>query len=183
MTPPHLRLVGAAHLAHVTGWLLDLSGFYPPGDDLGRRIAAIASFLAEDFRDTNAAFCRASLHHVAGECRFFPSYAEVHRTLGVWWKEHRPVALELPPPAPAPREEPTEEAHAYVADTVRRLCAELGYRPDAIPDKAIPAAGQAKPGHLSDGHLIAAYEKLAAEGSLPALTRLELLRKKMPRAE
>lgn len=175
---------GGAHLHRVSSWLTDLFRFTtnnPPPAELAARITAYASFLAENFHD-DGAFCRASLDHVAGQCRFFPSYAEVNRSLGVWWKEHRPQLAALPPPAPPPRQEPTEEAHAYVADVVRKLRAELGFPEDAMPDQPIPAAGQSKPGHLSDGHLIATYEKLAADGSLAALTRLEMLKKKIARS-
>ena len=134
--------------------------------------------MAEDF-PADAAFCRESLRHVASECRFFASYAEVHRSLGVWWKENRPHVPALPPPVPEPREPPTPEALADVRATVRRLAAELVYAEDAAPTAPIPVAGQAKPGHLSDGQLLVAYQALADAGDRAALTRLEMLKKKI----
>ena len=172
---------GGAHVHRVSSWLADLFRFTtnnPSPDELAARITAYAAFLAEDFHD-DAAFCAASLRHVSGECRFFPSYAEVTHSLGAWWKANRPQLPALPPPAPAPRQEPTEEAHAYVADVVRKLRAEMGYPEDAMADKPAPVPGASRPGHLSDGQLTAVYEKLAAEGNQPALTRLAMLRKKI----
>jgi hypothetical protein len=51
-----------------------------------------------------AAFSLASLIAIAGECRFFPAYAELRGHLGAWWREHRPATVSLPnKPAPVVR--------------------------------------------------------------------------------
>lgn len=171
-THGHLQLVGR--------WLNDLTlltGARPP--DAWERLTAIGSMLADDY-PSDAAFCRESLRHVAQDCRLFPSYAEVQRSLGVWWKEHRPVLTALPPPAPPARVAPDPEALAAVRHLVRGLAADLGYPENGAPaDRPVPVAGQARNGHLSDGQLLAAYQKLASEGDLAALTRIALLQKKL----
>jgi len=171
----------ASHLRNVTRWLNDLTrltaGSAPPAD-ADERIAAYAGLLADNFPNETV-FTRATLEHVAGQCRFFPSYGEVAQLLGAWWKEHRPTPPALPPPpAPPEREIVSEEQMARNRERVRRVAAEL-QPPNPPALRAIPVAGQSLPGHLSDGHLLATYEKLAREGDRAALLRLEMLKKKI----
>lgn len=73
---------------HVAVWLNDLAiitaGNAPLADSRAK-VAALASMLATEFPPE--AFCRDSLQHVAAECTFFPSYAELTRVLRGWLKD------------------------------------------------------------------------------------------------
>ena len=177
------------HLHRVTAWLTQLAEFTqhrPNPVQLDARIAAIASFLADGF-PSDAAFTRTSLEWVAGECPFFPSYAEITKALGAWWKDHRPVApvgraIEAPAPPP-PHERPSEEQMAINRELVRQTAAVLHRAADAKVAASRSAPREERADHLSDGQLLATYEKLAADGDRLALTRLEMLRKKLAQPE
>jgi hypothetical protein len=88
--------------------------------DAEMKLAAYVPLLQDNF--PAAAFTQDSLHHVARQCKWFPSYAEVIEHLGAWWKERRPPFPAIaPPPAPPPRPEPTPEE----IELVRQLCAQV----------------------------------------------------------
>jgi hypothetical protein len=100
--------------------------------DAEMKLRAYVPLLQDNFPP--AAFTQDSLHHVARQCKWFPSYAEVVEHLGGWWKEHRPPFPALPAPEPPPpRPEPTPEEIAYVQARVAEITAAL--RVSAI-DKA-----------------------------------------------
>ena len=86
----------------VSGWLTDLANL-TAGNAMMReikpRIAGNASMLADAY--PAGAFTRASLDHVARQCKFFPSYSETCELLSAWWKENRPTprAIESDQPA------------------------------------------------------------------------------------
>jgi hypothetical protein len=72
------------------------------------------------------AFTQESLHAVAAQCKWFPSYAEVIQHLRGWWREHRPAPPALPPPAPVPpRQPPTEAEIAHVHACVQQIIANM----------------------------------------------------------
>lgn len=79
------------HARIVAGWLNDLAtltaGTTPLADSKAK-VAALTGMLAEQY--PAQAFTRRSLEHVAAACTFFPSYGELNRILGAWWKDHRP---------------------------------------------------------------------------------------------
>lgn len=166
----------------IVGWLNDLSRFTsnnPADGELARRITDYAAMLVEAF-DDDAAFTHQSLKHVIGQCRFFPSYAELSQTLGAWWKDNRPPVPALPPPAPPPPPPPrTPEELAAVAELVRQFKANVTMPEEAAPPSWWLTYDHKTAGHLSDGQLIAAYERLAAEGNHAAMTRLVMLKKKI----
>lgn len=73
-----------------------------------------------------AAFTRASLEHVAAQCRFFPAYGDVVNFLADHWKSVRPLPPALPPPEPEPeRDPPTPEEVAHVEALVAECIASL----------------------------------------------------------
>jgi hypothetical protein len=72
-------------------WLNDLAivvAGSAPLADLKAKVAGMSGLLAEDYPPE--AFSRASLAHVARQCKFFPSYGELTEHLSAWWKDHRP---------------------------------------------------------------------------------------------
>lgn len=181
--PPHLTIVHPPHKDRVTAWLSDLHDLavnkLDPAD-LDQKIAAIASLLAEDFRDPRV-FCKQSLRFVSAEVRFFAAYADVYRSLGAWWKENRPALPALPPPEPPPRVTPDPVEHEEVHRLVQSITASLRAADDRKRAASMPAPpnGDTRTGHLSDGQLLAAYRALADAGDLTALTRVEMLQKKL----
>lgn len=81
----------ATHSDTVRDWLKALGALTAAvmtNNEAKARVSAIATLLANEF--PTAAFCPASLAHVARECRHFPTYAELCDLLGPWWKQHRP---------------------------------------------------------------------------------------------
>ncbi len=174
----------AAHLHRITGWLTDLAALTDnpiPAAELRGRLAGYASLLADAFPE--AAFTRDSLKHVVGECRSIMAYTEVARSLGTWWKDNRPrppQAPALPAPEPSPPPPPrTPEELAGVAELVRQFKANVTMPEEAAPPSWWLTYDHKTAGHLSDGQLIAAYERLAAEGNHAAMTRLVMLKKKI----
>jgi hypothetical protein len=98
------------------------------------------------------AFTQASLHHVAAQCKWFPSYAEVVGHLGDWWREHRPLPPSPPAlaaPAPPPFHKPTDEELAHIHACVEEVTARLQYRDDTGPHEPMAA----RPAYLSPGVL------------------------------
>ena len=99
------------------------------------------------------AFTQASLHHVAAQCKWFPSYAEVVGHLGDWWREHRPMPPALPPPdRPPPRaaEIATDEERAYVRALVDEVTGRVRFRD---PDDTVAGAPSRGARYLSPGQL------------------------------
>jgi hypothetical protein len=62
------------------------------------------------------AFTQDSLHHVAGQCKWFPSYAEVLAYLREWWREHRPAPPRITGPDTSASAQLDREAAALAAD-------------------------------------------------------------------
>jgi hypothetical protein len=91
------------------------------------KLKAYVPMLTEHFPP--AVFTQASLHHVAAQCKWFPSYAEVVTHLRTWWRENRPINNALPAPThqePEPeRPEPTPDERAYVRQRVNEITAHL----------------------------------------------------------
>lgn len=168
-------------LRHVTAWLADLANLTvgnAPLADSKTKIAALASVLADDY--PAAAYNRQSLTHVAGACRFFPSYAEICQHLGGWWMAHRPPQTTIAGPAareiPKPRDPPTEAEKLLVGNAVANLRMELSQRHAAAVVCAKPGRPNA---NLSDGALLAEYERLASEGNRAAALRVAHIRKRL----
>ena len=79
------------------------------------------------------AFTQDSLHHVAAQCKWFPSYAEVIEHLRGWWQQHRPMPPALPAPPPIrQRGEPTEAEREHVTRVAAEAVAAL--RSSAQPE-------------------------------------------------
>jgi hypothetical protein len=114
------------------------------------KLAAYVPLLQSHF--VVGAFTQQSLHHVAAQCKWFPSYAEVVGHLGDWWREHRPLPPSppaLPAPPPLPFHKPTDEELAHIRACVEEVTAGLRYRDDTGPNE--PRA--ARPAYLSPGLL------------------------------
>ncbi len=140
-----------------TQWLSMLAKLTSPGDaaSAAQAFAAYAPFLSQ-FPD--AAFCTASLEHVASQFRRggIPAYGEVRDHLATWWKENRPRPTAIAAPLPEPRREPTTQELENVARIVARGIAEIETNYDAQhPAKA--AQDRPKARHLSREQLNAAY--------------------------
>lgn len=91
--------------------------------DAEMKLRAYVPLLQDQF--PAGAFTPASLHHVAAQCKWFPSYAEVIEHLRGWWREHRPYVALPPPSPPPPRPDPTPEEMEAVSRTVREVTAAL----------------------------------------------------------
>jgi hypothetical protein len=88
------------------------------------KLRAYVPLLQDDF--PAGAFCQRSLQHVAQQCRYFPSYADVVLHLRAWWREHRPAPPALPPPPPEPeRPAPTPEEIEHVHRLTQEVVAHL----------------------------------------------------------
>jgi hypothetical protein len=88
-------------------------------------------------------------------------------------------AVTAPEPVPAVREAPTPEALAVVQETVRALTGEIRQRAQASHAAEVTAKPRAV---MSDGALLAQYERLAAEGDAGARIRVAMLRKRLAEA-
>lgn len=152
-------------LRAVVGWLSDLANITAgnaPLADSKAKIGTMASLLVTGFPAD--AFCRASLDFVAQECRFFPPYADVNKHLGNWCRSHRPQPAIAAPPAdhyeryniPKPRDPPTEAEMEYVAEVVRKLKMETGYRQSA--ELAAAPKPPKAPAVMTDRQLLAMHE-------------------------
>lgn len=139
------------------------------------RLAAYAPLLIREFPPQ--AFTADSLTAVARACKFFPSFGELCTHLGDWWKANRPTVRALPPPdLPPKREPPTEAEMAAVRAQVEACLAAIA--PSAQPPPPAP-----KQLCLSDEALLAAYERLAAQGNTAALSRVGILRDRLRQRE
>jgi hypothetical protein len=67
-------------------------------DEADAKLRAYAPLLSQQFRPT--AFTAPSLEHVASQCRFFPSYAEVVKYLGEYVRDHPQTIPALAGPGP-----------------------------------------------------------------------------------
>lgn len=144
------------------------------------------------------AFTPSSAQHVATTGRVLPdgstaplsrvpTYGEIDVALGKWWRVKRdmlavqaqPIARPaLPAPEPQEREGLNPEAREYVRSVVQAFAAERTFnQPSSSPNRV---AVKAAP--VSDGMLLAAYDKLAAEGNQAAATRAAMLRQRVGRA-
>lgn len=73
-------------IRHWLGGLGTLTAGTMSNDEARAKAGAYAS-LMEDWPEW--VFCKASLEHVARECKFFPAYSEVATHLGQWMRENR----------------------------------------------------------------------------------------------
>ncbi len=105
--------------------------------DAEMKLRAYVPLLQDNF--PAGAFTQDSLHHVAAQCKWFPSYAEVIEHLRGWWREHRPAppALSPPPPPPPRRPDPTPEEVAHVTALVREVTAALRASAASCDDQAL----------------------------------------------
>ena len=114
-------------IATVREWTIAL-GILTSGNmtrtDAEMKLRAYVPLLQDHF--PVGAFTQDSLHYVAAQCKWFPSYAEVIEHLRAWWHDHRPAPPALPPPdIPKPRDPPTPEEIAYVHERVAEIVANL----------------------------------------------------------
>lgn len=135
-------------IAAVREWTIAL-GILTAGNmtraDAEMKLRAYVPLLQDNFPP--AAFTQDSLHHVARQCKWFPSYAEVVEHLGSWWKEHRPPLRALPPPdIPPPRPPATPEEIEYVHARVAEVIA-------ALRTSAIDRDTQGRPLDIETGPL------------------------------
>jgi len=138
-------------------------------DELVGKLGAYVPMLLQRFGST-AAFCPDSLEHVASQCKFFPTYAELCDALVPWWREHRPMppliaAKEATPPSepPSPRH-PNELQH--VASVVARVIGELKQEETekaayyAKANNALPATRR----EMTRAELTEAYKRAGVKG-------------------
>jgi hypothetical protein len=88
------------------------------------KLRAYVPLLLENFPP--GAFTQDSLHFVASQCKWFPSYAEVIEHLRAWWHDNRPHPIAIAPPPPPPETPPpTPEQVERVHSLVREFGASL----------------------------------------------------------
>jgi hypothetical protein len=138
-------------VATVREWTIAL-GILTSGNmtraDAEMKLRAYVPLLQDNF--PAAAFTQASLHHVAAQCKWFPSYGEVVEHLRAWWNPRRPLPPALPPQAAAPsRPEPTPEELARI----RALVEDMTARVRANADETVAGAPGFGPRYLSPGQL------------------------------
>lgn len=120
----------------VTSWLTDLANLTAgstPLADAKTKIAAMALALADEFPP--AAFTQPSLFHVSRAHSFFPSHAELTRTLGAWWSEHGPRMAPVVPLLPVAEGDPSlnDEDRAWVRQWLRNEGGDWGRDRDGNP--------------------------------------------------
>lgn len=146
------------------------------------RIDAYTPLLATAFPP--AAFTPTTLRRVAEGCKFFPSYGEVNALLVPEYR--RAVELAAAASAPiarpaltAPEPPPHEGQDPEAVDAVRKLVEAFKAERTFSQPQGSAARAKIKPAHGSDGQLLAAYEKLAREGSDAAATRAAMIRQRL----
>jgi hypothetical protein len=156
-------------LHNITGWLADLANMTAgtsPLADAKAKIASLASGLVEEYPP--AAFTRGSLLHVARQCKFMPSYAELTTHLTAWWNDNRPVLPALPAPyehvETAPRTKPTTNELESLADILDRNDAFLHAKYDAIYNRNPKQSAALEPRVLNRALLADAYRAAGIPG-------------------
>jgi len=113
-----------------------------------------------------------------------PTFGELEGALTRWWKEgpgwhpaviHEQLAINGPGTR---RPLPTDAERAGVAALVAAFVAESREREQASQR---PATGRVRP-RVSDGHLLATYERMAEAGDKGAAIRVKMLRQKLTAA-
>jgi len=163
-----------------------------------RATKALAAMLPMLSRYPDAAFSPESAQTICASGRILadgseaplnrvPTFGELECALGKWWRHQRemrelraqPIAREaLPAPAPAARDW-TPEAAEHVRGVVAAFAAERSWNE---PGRQRDEAAQVKPHRLSDGHLLAVYEAMAAQGNPGAAVRVRMIRARMAAA-
>lgn len=121
---------------------------------------------------------------VYGPLTRVPTFGELQTALGRSWNQSRqmrsvraaPVARERLPAPETDVRGPTPEVVAEVGALVKAFTAERSFNQ---PAGMTPSKPKVQPRHLSDGHLLAEYERLSREGVVGAATRVAMLRKKI----
>lgn len=148
----------------------------PPGQqDLRLKVQAIAMACADL---PAAVWTAATLTEAMGAFAFWPAAADV-RTLLMphaerLWRQRdglKRVASMREEGAADHRDAPSEDEKAAVSSIVNQLIADQKQEPTHRP--------KAEPRHLSDGALLATYERLAADGNQAAATRAAMLRARL----
>ena len=141
------------------------------------------------------AFTPSSAQHVATTGRILPdgktaplnrvpTFGELDVALGKWWRAKREMlAVQAQPiasPALSAPEPPLHEGQDPEAvDAVRRMVEAFKAERTFSQPQGSAARAKIKPAHGSDGQLLAAYEKLAREGSDAAATRAAMIRQRL----
>lgn len=145
------------------------------------KLSAYAPLLAREFGPE--CFTPGSLTSVARATKFFPSFGEVCNALTAWWQENsaaRMVRLSGPerlamagiPERPG---EPSPDALQAVKSVVRAFVAERTFNQPSGTNGKPPVEART----LSDGRLLAEYERLAREGDNRASLRAQMIRKRL----
>lgn len=146
------------------------------------RIDAYTPLLATAFPP--AAFTPTTLRRVAEGCKFFPSYGEVNALLVPEYR--RAVELAAAASAPiarpaltAPEPPPHEGQDPEALEAVRRMV--QAFQAERTFTKPAGSAARApiKAAPVSDGVLLASYEREAANGNAAAQIRVDMLRQKL----
>jgi hypothetical protein len=144
-----------SHSDTVREWTIALGVLTGGGNvtaaDAELKLKAYVPLLLDNFPP--AAFTQASLHHVAAQCKWFPSYAEVVTHLRAWWRDNRPINNALPAPthrhAEPEQPPPTDDERAYVRQRVAEITAVLSRNDNA----ALTPTKDPGPKHLTPAQL------------------------------
>jgi hypothetical protein len=163
-------------------WLASLAMLVSPTFP-AQAVDGLIPFLGflEDIPDT--AFTRDTLMEVVSAPRrlSIPSLDEIRKPLLAWVKDNRPASVRFAiaaPEAPARRGPPSEMEIAAVAAAMSQMASDTADRHAAMP-QADKDATRPTARYLSDGQLLAAHEKLAAEGNPVSAERVKFLKARM----
>ena len=177
---------GPARLDIVAAWL-GRFGIGLANTPAGKLMAVYVEMLAETCHDLPAGvFGQETLIEARRAFKFWPSIAELYKLLKPYGDRitgtrdalRRIVAAGDRKPAPTPQKPPEvdEAAVRHVRAVVAAFERERSFH---SPGGSDPEARRVTPQLLSDGALLAAYEKLAAENAPGAQTRVSMLRRKL----
>jgi len=152
--------------AHRAQWIAMLAKLTSPME-AAQAAQAFNAYLPmlQDYPD--AAFTHASLDFVASECRHgVPTYGDVRKHLGAWWKRNRPEVPELQAPAPKLPSLRTPEEAAEAHRTMVRATAELKALGDRHNAAFLKASGHQplKAHYMTRAQLTEAYKRAGLKG-------------------
>lgn len=152
--------------AHRAQWIAMLAKLTSPMEATQAAQAFNAYLpMLESYPD--AAFTHASLDYVASECRYgVPTYGDVQKHLGAWWKRNRPQVPELPAPVPKLPELRTPEEADWAHRTTVRAMAELKAQGERHNAAFLKANGQKpmQPHHATRAQLTELYKRAGLKG-------------------
>lgn len=154
--------------AIVRDWLKALGALVSSSvsfEEAASRLDVFVPFISRDV--PVEAFTAASLHAIAQQCKFWPSYCELSGMLRRWWADNNPnraprIAPPIPPQfrvdIPKRREPPSEDEVGQVRRAIEELQADLA-RQAIEREEGTCKRPNRPPAELSAGQLLASHEQ------------------------